>query len=703
MTDTFEIVFAGRNLKVEANRVARQANGAVLVHYGDTVILATATCAANPREGIDFFPLTVDYEERFYAVGKIPGGFIKREGRPSEKAILSARLIDRPLRPLFPKGFRNDVHVVATVLSVDQDNPPEIAALFGASCALSISDIPFSGPVGAVIVGLIDGQFVINPTVEQEEKSELHLVLAGTKDAILMVEAGAKEVSEARIIEAMQFGHQAVKELIDFQMEISTAVGKPKFTTTLFAPDPEVEATVRDYATEDLAKVILTPEKLAREDLIEEVKQKTLEHFSEQYPEQEKDIKAVLDTIVKEKVRQLILEDNIRPDGRKPTEIRPLNVEVGILPRVHGTGLFTRGQTQVLTALTLGAASDEQILDGLGIEESKRFLHHYNFPPYSVGEARSMRGPGRREIGHGALAERALEPVIPHESEFPYTIRLVSDVLESNGSSSMASVCGSTLALMDGGVPIKAPVAGIAMGLISEGGKYKILTDIQGMEDFLGDMDFKVAGTAKGITALQLDSKINNLSDTVLIEALEQARQARIFVLDKMLSVINEPRANLSPYAPRIIIIEIDPEKIRDVIGPGGKTVRKIIEDTGVKIDIEDDGKVFIASVDEEAGNKAVERIRSLTRDVEVGGLYNGKVTKIMNFGAFVEILPGKEGLVHISQLAPYRVKHVEDEVKVGDEILVKVTEIDSQGRINLSRKQALNSADKHESKKTKA
>ncbi|MGI6143117.1 MAG: polyribonucleotide nucleotidyltransferase [bacterium] len=703
MAAVYEMELAGRQLKVELNRVAQQANGAALVHYGDTVVLATATASDAPREGIDFFPLTVDYEERLYSVGKIPGGFIKREGRPSEKAILSARLIDRPLRPLFPKGFRNDVHVVATILSVDQNNPPEIAALFGASCALSVSDIPFAGPVGAVIVGLVDGEYIINPTLEQAEKSLLHLVVAGTRDNVLMVEAGAKEVSEQQILEAIDFGHKKIIELVAFQEKIVAEVGKEKQEVPLYLPDPELEEAVRLYALDNLTAAIRTEEKLAREEKIAAVKQEVLEHFLEEYPEQEREIKDTLDTIVRARVRQLILEEEIRPDGRGLRDIRPVSCEVGVLPRVHGSGLFTRGQTQVLTALTLGAVSDEQILDGLGNEESKRFMHHYNFPPYSVGEARPMRGPGRREIGHGALAERALEGVIPDETEFPYTIRLVSEVLESNGSSSMASVCGSTLALMDGGVPIKAPVAGIAMGLVSEGDQYKILTDIQGMEDFLGDMDFKVAGTSSGITALQMDIKATSLTSQVLAEALEQAREARLFILGKMLATIRKPRPNLSPYAPRIIIIEIDPDKIRDVIGPGGKTVRKITEETGVKIDIEDDGKIFIASVDEEAGKKALKMVQDLTRDVEIGGIYTGRVTRLMNFGAFVEFLPGKEGLVHISQLSPNRVKRVEDVVRVGDEILVKVTEIDRQGRINLSRKQAINSTGKTGVKEGKA
>ncbi len=690
MPEVYEIECGGRLLQVELNKVAQQANGAAFVRYGDTVVLVTATASAEPREGIDFFPLTVDYEERLYSVGKIPGGFIKREGRPTEEAIQSARLIDRPLRPLFPEGFRNDVHVVATIMSVDMNNPPEMAALFGASCALTISDIPFGGPVGAVIVGLVEGEYVINPTLEQTKKSDLHLVVAGTKENVLMVEAGAQEVSEECVLEAIAFGHRNIKKLVAFQEEIAAAVGKEKLEIALCKPDLGLEKDIRQYVEDELSRAINIREKMAREKRIDEIKENAVAHFAELYPDREGEIKGIFENIVRDKVRCSILEDEVRPDGRGLKDIRPISCGVGVLPRVHGSGLFTRGQTQVLSALTLGAVSDEQILDGLGIEESKRFMHHYNFPPYSVGEARPIRGPSRREIGHGALAARALENVLPDVVDFPYTIRVVSEVLESNGSSSMASVCGSTLALMDGGVPIKAPVVGIAMGVISEGGQYKILTDILGMEDFLGDMDFKVAGTRSGITALQMDIKAEGLPQNVLREALAQAKEARMSILEKMLDVIPQPRPELSPYAPRIIIIEIDPDKIRDVIGPGGKTVRKITEETGVKIDIEDDGKIFIASVDEEAGKRALAMVKDLTRDVEVGGIYTGRVTRIMNFGAFVEFLPGKEGLVHISQLAASRVRKVEDVVEVGDEVLVKVTEIDRQGRINLSRKQAL-------------
>lgn len=690
MAEVFQTTLAGRPLSVEIGHVAKQADGAALVRYGDTVVLVTACCSDTPREGIDFFPLTVDYEERLYAVGKIPGGFIKREGRPSEKAILSARLIDRPIRPLFPKGFRNDVQVIALVLSVDQDNSPQIAALLGASVALSISDIPFDGPIAGVVVGLVGDEFVLNPTIAQQEASRLHLTLAGKKDAVMMVEAGADEVDEETMLRAIAFGHEAIKELVAFEEEIIQKVGKEKRQVVLYQVDPEVEAKVRAYAEPELKKALSEPEKLQREEALDKVEEDAVLKFIEEYPDKEKDIREVVHQLTKELVRKMILEDGVRPDGRALDEIRPITVEVGVLPRVHGSGLFTRGQTQVLTTLTLGAVGDEQILDGLGVEESKRFMHHYNFPPFSTGETRPMRGPGRREIGHGALAERALEPMIPDESVFPYTIRLVSEVLESNGSTSMASVCGSTLALMDGGVPIKAPVAGVAMGLIKGEDKFAVLTDIQGLEDAMGDMDFKVAGTKNGINALQMDIKVHGITLDILRVALEQARRGRLFILDKMLAVIDKPRPKLSPYAPRMITMEIDPDKIRDVIGPGGKTIRKIIEETGVQIDIEDDGRVFITAADEDAARRAEEKIKLLTRDVEVGGIYVGRVTRLMNFGAFVEILPGKEGLVHISQLARERVARVEDVVRVGDEIVVKVTEIDRQGRINLSRKEAL-------------
>lgn len=697
-----EITVAGRVLSLETGRLANQAGGAVLVQYGDTCVLVTATSSAKPREGIDFFPLTVDYEERLYSVGKIPGGFIKREGRPTEQAILSGRMIDRPIRPLFPKGYRNDVQIVATVLSVEQDNQPDIASIVGASAALHISDIPFKEPIAGVAVGLIDGEVIINPTQTQSEQSELHLTVAGTAEAVMMVEGGANEVSEEVCLNAIMAGHEQIKEIIKFieefrQEALELGLAKEKRVPDLYEIDPELEQAVRTFATQKIHDSVLTKDKLEREAKLDAVKEEVLAEFSEEYPENIKDILAVYDTILKETVRKLITVDKIRPDGRALDEIRPVTCEVGLLPRTHGSGLFTRGQTQVLTVTTLGPIGDEQILDGLGVEESKRYMHHYNFPSFSVGETRPSRGPGRREIGHGALAERALLPMIPSEEDFPYTIRLVSEVVESNGSSSMGSVCGSTLSLMDAGVPIKAPVSGIAMGLVKDGEDYSILTDIQGMEDALGDMDFKVAGTEKGVTAIQMDIKIAGLSQDILKDALEQARKGRLFILERMMQAISKPREELSPYAPRIITMTIDPEKIRDVIGPGGKTIKKIIDETGVKIDIEDDGRVFIAAIDGDAGQKALKIIEDLTKDVEVGKIYIGKVQRIMNFGAFVEILPGKEGLVHISHLAEERVGKVEDVVSVGDEILVKVTEIDRQGRVNLSRKEALRQQKSHQ------
>lgn len=698
---SFEMELGGRPLSIDSGKLAKQAGGAVLVRYGDTAVLVTATASAEPREGIDFFPLTVDYEEKLYSVGKIPGGFIKREGRPSESAILSGRLIDRPIRPLFPDGFRNDVQVVATVLSVDQNNPPDIPAMIGASCALCISDIPFAGPIGGVRIGRIDGNFIINPTVAEQEKSELNLVVAGNKDAVIMVEAGADELPEEIILAAISFGHEVIRTIIDFQLNIIAAIGKPKRDIKLFEVTADIDTAVREYATEKLNAAVRNPDKLEREAQISTVKKAAVEYFTDIFPDQGKQIQYVLQKVLKEIVRKMITVEKIRPDGRALEEVRPITCAVNLLARTHGSGLFTRGQTQVLTVTTLGAIGDEQILDGLGVEDSKRYMHHYNFPSYSVGETRPSRGPGRREIGHGALAERALVPVIPHESDFPYTIRLVSEVLESNGSSSMGSVCGSTLSLMDAGVPIKRPVSGVAMGLVKDGGDYSILTDIQGMEDALGDMDFKVAGTTKGVTAIQMDIKIAGITKEILTAALEQAKRGRSHILNIMLETISTPRPELSPYAPRIITMEIHPDKIRDVIGPGGKTIKKIIDETGVTIDIEDDGKVFIAAVDVEAGQKAIRIIESLVREVEVGTTYTGKVTRLMNFGAFVEILPGKEGLVHISQLALERVAKVEDVVKIGDEITVKVTEIDRQGRVNLSRKELLKAEANNESPKT--
>lgn len=688
---SFSFDWAGRKLTVEIGQLAKQANGAVLVRYGDTAVLSTATASKEPKN-LDFFPLTVNYEERLYAVGKIPGGFIKREGRPSEKAILASRLIDRPIRPLFPDGFRNDVQVISIVMSVDQDCSSEMAAMFGSSLALSVSDIPFGGPIAGVTVGRIDGKFVINPSVEETEKSDMHLVVAGTVDAINMVEAGAEEVPEEVMLEAIMFGHDEIKRLIAFQQEIVAQVGKEKREIKLFELDKDLEAEVREVCEHDMISAIQVQEKHAREDAIKEVKNAVVARYEEQEADDDKlkQVKQILDKIVKGEVRRLITEEKVRPDGRGVDEIRPLSSEVGLLPRTHGSGLFTRGQTQALSICTLGAMGDVQILDGLGIEEEKRFMHHYNFPLFSVGETGPIRGPGRREIGHGALGERALEPVIPNEKDFPYTVRLVSEVLESNGSTSQASICASTLALMDAGVPIKAPVAGIAMGLIKSGEHYSILSDIQGMEDHLGDMDFKVAGTAKGVTALQMDIKIEGLSREILEEALQQAKKGRMHILDSMLATIKEPREQLSKYAPKIITMWIKPDKIRDVIGPSGKQINKIIEETGVKIDIEQDGTVFIGSVDEEMIQRAKKIIEDIVREVEVGEMYLGKVRRIEKFGAFVEIFPGKDGLVHISELAEERVGKVEDVLKLGDELLVKVTEIDKQGRVNLSRKAVL-------------
>ncbi|MDN0190641.1 polyribonucleotide nucleotidyltransferase [Bacillus stercoris] len=687
----FTIDWAGRTLTVETGQLAKQANGAVMIRYGDTAVLSTATASKEPKP-LDFFPLTVNYEERLYAVGKIPGGFIKREGRPSEKAVLASRLIDRPIRPLFADGFRNEVQVISIVMSVDQNCSSEMAAMFGSSLALSVSDIPFEGPIAGVTVGRIDDQFIINPTVDQLEKSDINLVVAGTKDAINMVEAGADEVPEEIMLEGIMFGHEEIKRLIAFQEEIVAAVGKEKSEIKLFEIDEELNEKVKALAEEDLLKAIQVHEKHAREDAINEVKSAVVAKFEDEEHDEDtiKQVKQILSKLVKNEVRRLITEEKVRPDGRGVDQIRPLSSEVGLLPRTHGSGLFTRGQTQALSVCTLGALGDVQILDGLGVEESKRFMHHYNFPQFSVGETGPMRGPGRREIGHGALGERALEPVIPSEKDFPYTVRLVSEVLESNGSTSQASICASTLAMMDAGVPIKAPVAGIAMGLVKSGEHYTVLTDIQGMEDALGDMDFKVAGTEKGVTALQMDIKIEGLSREILEEALQQAKKGRMEILNSMLATLSESRKELSRYAPKILTMTINPDKIRDVIGPSGKQINKIIEETGVKIDIEQDGTIFISSTDESSNQKAKKIIEDLVREVEVGQLYLGKVKRIEKFGAFVEIFSGKDGLVHISELALERVGKVEDVVKIGDEILVKVTEIDKQGRVNLSRKAVL-------------
>ncbi len=692
----FKTELAGRPLVLEIGKYAQQANGAVMVRYGDTSVLATAVASNEPKD-LDFFPLTVNYEERLYAVGKIPGGFIKREGRPSEKAVLASRLIDRPIRPLFPEGFRYEVQVITTVMSVDQDCSPEIAAMIGASAALSISDIPFDGPIAGVNVGRVDGEWVINPTVEQLEKSDVTLTVAGTKDGINMVEAGCDEIPESEVLEAILRGHETVREVVIFLEQVVQEIGKEKIKPELYSVDAELEQRVRDLATERLIAAAQVEEKQARQEAIDQVTVDVLEELmgEEEDPDQEKQITEVLGIVLKEQVRRMILEEGKRPDGRSPEELRPLSSEVGLLQRTHGSGLFRRGQTQVLSICTLGALGDVQILDGLDLEESKRFMHHYNFPPYSVGEARAIRSPGRREVGHGALGERALEPVIPSEDEFPYTIRLVSEVLESNGSSSQASICASSLALLDAGVPIKAPVAGIAMGLIKEGDQVRVLTDIQGMEDHLGDMDFKLAGTRKGVTALQMDIKIAGIDRSILETALQQAYQARMTILDSMEEAISAPREELSPFAPKIVTLRINPDKIRDVIGPSGRMINKIIAETGVKIDIEQDGRVFIASTDPKQNEAAKKIIEDLVREVVVGDTYLGTVKRVEKYGAFVEVLPGKEGLVHISQLDTSRVNKVTDVVSIGDQIMVKVTEIDNQGRINLSRKAVLNTTEK--------
>ncbi|MBQ2845588.1 MAG: polyribonucleotide nucleotidyltransferase [Bacillota bacterium] len=696
----FKTAIGGKLLELEIGKVCELANGQVMVRYGDTVVNVTACASKEPRPDIDFFPLSCDYEEKMYAAGKIPGGFIKREGRPSEKAILNSRLMDRPLRPLFPKGFYNDVQVVATVMCVDHDAPSEIAAMIGSSVALAISDIPWEGPTGSVLIGMVDGQFVVNPSLAQREESCMHLVVSGTKDAIMMVEAGANEVPEEVILDAIMFAHEEIKKIVEFIEMIVAEIGKPKMEIELYKVPEDIDAAVRAYAEDKMREAILTYDKMERLDNMDAVEAEAKEHFAEIYPDNGKDIGNVLYAITKEQVRKMILDDGIRPDNRKRDEIRPIWCDTGILPRTHGTGLFKRGQTQVLSVATLGPLGEAQTIDGITEQTEKRYMHHYNFPPYSVGEAGRMKSPGRREIGHGALAERALLPVLPSEEEFPYAIRVVSEVLSSNGSTSMGSTCGSCLALMDAGVPIKAPVAGIAMGLIErveEDGtsKMAILSDIQGMEDFLGDMDFKVAGTAKGVTAIQMDIKVHGLSKQVLQDALKQAYEGRMHIMGEMLDEIAEPRAELSPYAPRIISMQVDPDHIRTIIGPGGKTINRIIADTGVKIDIDDTGLVYIAAPDMESAQAGVREIELLIKEPEPGEIYEGKVTRILttakgSVGAFIEILPGKEGLLHISKMAKERVEKVEDVMNVGDVVKVKVTEIDSQNRINLSRKELL-------------
>ena len=700
---TFQTEWAGRPLIVEYGEVAKQANGAVLVRYGDTVVLSTVTASKEPKD-MDFFPLTVAYEEKLYARGKIPGGFNKREGRPSEAATLASRLIDRPIRPLFPDGFRHDVQIISTVLSVDPDNSPEMAAMLGSSIALSVSDVPFNGPIAGVRIGIKDDEFVINPDVETLNNSVLELDLAGTFDAINMVEAGAKEVPEDKMLEAILFGHKEIKKLVEFQQEIVDYVNPEKMAFEPPVDDEEIQKIVDSQLEQfDIEECVLTVDKHERDNKLSEVKEAIialLDEEDENFEANEKEAKRLFNDAVFNTVRRLITEDKIRPDRRKPDEIRPLNSQVALLPRAHGSGLFTRGQTQVLSVATLGSLSEHQIIDGLGEEEEKHFMHHYNFPHFSVGETGPLRAPGRREIGHGALGERALSQVIPSQEEFPYTIRVVSEVLESNGSSSQASICGGTLALMDAGVPIKAPVAGIAMGMMMNGENYTILSDIQGMEDALGDMDFKVAGTAKGITAIQMDIKVDGLREDILEEALEQARVGRLHILDNMLTTIESPRTELSPYAPKIETMTINPDKIRDVIGPGGKQINEIIDETGVTLDIEQDGTIFIGAVDQEMIDKARKIIEDLTREAKVGEIYMGTVKRIEKFGAFVELFPGKDALVHISNLDHAHVKNVEDVLKIGDETLVKVTEIDKQGRVNASRKALIEKKDNDKNKK---
>ncbi len=671
----------------ETGLLARQAGGAVTVTHGETVVLVAATMSEQPRQGIDFFPLTCDFEEKMYAAGKIPGGFFKREGRPGERAILTSRLIDRPIRPLFQKGFRNDVQVVATVLSTDQEHDPGVAAVNGASAALMLSGIPFEGPIGAVRVGLLGDQLVVNPSLRQiEEESRLDLVVAGTEGAIIMVEAGADEVPEETLIEAIELAHAEIKRLVSAQRQLAKAAGKPRREVALYGPDPGLEKEVRSAAWPLVREALAQPDKMAREDALRAVGLDVASRLQERFPDAGSQVSEIISAVTKEEVRRRIIDDGVRPDGRSPKEIRPLACVVGLLPRTHGSGLFQRGQTQVLSITTLGTGEDEQRLDDIGIREVKRYMHHYTFPPFSVGEVRPLRSPGRREVGHGALAERAIERMIPPQEQFPYAIRVVSEVLESNGSTSMASVCASTLSLMDAGVPIRAAVGGIAMGLVTgDGGKYAVLTDIQGIEDAMGDMDFKVAGTRVGVTALQMDIKVSGLTGRLLAEALEQAKEARMVILDAMAHALPSPRTSLSTYAPRILTIHINPDKIRDIIGPGGKVINKITAETGTKIDIEQDGRVMIASTNEEAGRRAASMVEGIVREVQAGEAYRGRVTRLVSFGAFVEVLPGKEGLVHISELSYEPVGRVEDVVKVGDEIDVKVKQIDSMGRINLT------------------
>jgi polyribonucleotide nucleotidyltransferase len=685
-SSSFECEVGGRRLTIDTGKLAGQASAAVTARYGDTVVLVTVCTSDEPREGVDFLPLTVDYEERLYAAGKIPGGFIRREGRPSQEATLASRLTDRPLRPLLPKGWRNDIQLIVTVLSADQENDPDILAVIGGSAALSISPIPFDGPVSAVHVGYINGELILNPTLAQLEDSQLDLVVVSTKQAIVMVEAGANEAPEDIVLKAIEFGHRTNQDIIKLQEQLQQAYGKPKLEAPIAEVNPEALAAISPIVDDKLAQVLSQPEKSQREQELSNLKKELVESLCESFSEE--DIIAAFETRVRDEIRGNLLDKKKRIDGRGLADIRPISCEVGLLPRTHGSALFTRGQTQVLTITTLGSIGKEQQLDGLGIEESKRFIHHYNFPPFSSGEVKRIGSPGRREIGHGALVERAIEPVLPKDEDFPYTIRLVSEVLSSSGSTSMASVCASSLSLMDAGIPTKAAVAGVAMGLVTgEKGEYVILTDIEGIEDAYGDMDFKVAGTAKGITALQMDTKLKGISLEIAGKALEQARQAHLSILETMRQTISSSRPELSRYAPRMYKITIDPDKIGAVIGTGGKTIRSIIEETKATIDIDNDGTVIIGSPNEESARRAIEIIEGLTKEAEVGATYTGKVTRLMDFGAFVEILPGKEGLVHISELADYRVGKVEDVVKVGDEVTVKVINIDELGRINLSRR----------------
>ena len=686
MIKSFECEVGGRTLTIDTGKLAEQANGAVIVRYGDTVVLVTACTSQEPREGTDFLPLTIDYEERLYAAGKIPGGFIRREGRPSQEATLASRLTDRPLRPLLPKEWRNDIQLVITVLSADMENDPDIMAVIGSSAALSISEVPFDGPVSAVRIGYVNDELVLNPTLPQLESSLLDLVVTSTKQALVMIEAGAQEVSEDVVVRAIELGHEANQDIIRLQEQLQQVCGKPKVEAPVSEVNPEVMSAISPMVNGKLAQALSQPEKLQREQALDNLKKELVENLGETFPEE--DILSAFEARVKDEVRSNILDREQRFGGRSLTDVRSISCEVGLLPRVHGSALFTRGQTQVLTITTLGPIKKEQQLDGLGIEETKRFMHHYNFPPFSSGEVKRIGTTSRREIGHGALAEKALLAVLPRDEDFPYTIRLVSEVLSSSGSTSMASVCASSLSLMDAGIPIKRAVAGIAMGLITgDNDNYAILTDIEGVEDAYGDMDFKVAGTTEGITALQLDIKLKGINSEILRQALHQAREARLFILEKMQQTISSSRSEFSPYTPRVHKLKIDPDKIGAVIGTGGKTIRSIIDETKTTIDIENDGTVLIGSPDEAAAQKAIDIIESLTKDVEVGGIYTGKVTRLMTFGAFVEILPNKEGLVHISELADYRVDKVEDVVKVGDEITVKVIDIDNMGKIKLSRR----------------